>query len=292
MSIFVADDAQLAAANESAPEGELIKLLPKRFTAPIAPRNRHVTYEASGATVPSLSVYRDFTRVIGATVEGTLTVQDCQGAELRALTILGGELAANRMLWLIRNASGILFSGIRSYANLGSASECRGRYFYSTSNSAIQDCVTVIEYVGPNNGEQFVHNVRDKSSGNTFERDTILAGLNSPKEWARMLMLATSGSYPATSPRNTYRDCHYACSGMIYLQDNVADWTLERSTFQSAVEFRTNRMDRVLIDRCQFHGGFIEDSGGRSTGSLKDCLFVGGFTSSSPFVKVANREVA
>ena len=293
--MIVATDAQLAHANLNAPEGDTITLVPRAWSTPLAPARPGITYMARGSSIPPLTITRDRTVVIGTTVRGSLTVENCTRVEVRQCSVMGDDLRANQMLWLIRNVSRAFFSEVYSFARLSSVSECRGRFFYGLSDSLVQDCETVIEYAGANVGEQFVHNVRDRSVRNAFQRDVIRAGLNSPREWARNLHLASSGSYETTCHGNVYRDCRYETTGLIYLQEIVQDWRLERCQFKGS-EIRTNRVERFTATGCRFETrqrhAFIEDGGGQSSGEMRDCVFVSahdpGYGIGSAGLKVVN----
>jgi hypothetical protein len=266
--------AELKRANAGAATGDVVRLS-GRIAAPIAPARPGVRY-VGPAVVGGLSLTQDDTVVERVTALGTLFAENAKGIVVRNVTVSAGKLEANQMVWLVRRVRNATFDRVVTTATLTSEYENRGRCFYETSHSVIRDCRTVLEYSGPENGAGHAQFLRDRSNDNLFERDTLLAGTRSPREWARMIMLATSGSHPGTSPRNTFRECVYVGTGMIYLQDNVSGWKLENSAFRSGQEFRTNRLDDVTIENCVFvtdgTQAFIEDARG-SSGRLRNNVF-------------------
>jgi len=63
--------------------------------------------------------------------------------------------------------------------------------------------------------------LRDSSSFNLFERDTVLAGVNSPG-YTFAALLSASGSFPASVQGNTMRGCVFKLRGDLYTQDGFA----------------------------------------------------------------------
>lgn len=293
--MIVSTDAQLRYANLTAPEGDLIVLRPAPYTVSPNPMRAGITYMCHGASFPSTRIAADRTVLIGGTIRGNLLVENCSDVSIRDCAVMMDQPVANQMLWLIRNVKRAYFCRVFSYARLSSASECRGRCFYSTSDSTIEDCETVLEYSAPQVGSGVVQMLRDESPRNVFLRDRVRAGLNSPKEWGRTLFLCNAGNSELNgrSNGNRWTDCEYLNTGIVYVQDIPQDWTLERSRFRGS-EVRTNRVDRLTARDCTFHGdnkGLIEDGGGRSTGEMRACTFVNGYAIGSAGLRLVDAVV-
>jgi hypothetical protein len=75
--------------------------------------------------------------------------------------------------------------------------------------------------------------LRDSTHSCTFERDTILALVNSPS-YTCAVLLSASGSFPSSVSDNIMRNCIIKVRGDIYWQDKFWGWVLDNNTFASA----------------------------------------------------------
>jgi len=96
----------------------------------------------------------------------------------------------------------------RFYVTITNAStDSKGRYMYRCSNNTFRNCAIFAECWGAEAGEQFVQGIRDSSSNNLFDTDTIWVGMTSGR--SRRVLLAQAGSFSSTANNNAWLNCDY-----------------------------------------------------------------------------------
>lgn len=74
---------------------------------------------------------------------------------------------------------------------------------------------------------------RDSLNTTTFERDTVLAGIQSPAGIEIRCMMASSGTYPQSITNITFSHCILRTTGDIIWQDSFNHWTFDHCVLQS-----------------------------------------------------------
>lgn len=141
----------------------------------------------------------------------------------------------------------------------GTNVDVQGRYLYNSYYNTFKDNRWVFEADNQVAGVDWnCFSLRDSSSYNLFERDTIFAGLQSGFTMQGRLMNAGSDAWNGNTIRNTYRQCFYYMRGMTLVQINGPGTVLDRSVFAStgspAVMF-VDKPSFLTIDHCTFISG-------------------------------------
>ncbi|MEO5988009.1 MAG: hypothetical protein ABIU54_01735 [Candidatus Eisenbacteria bacterium] len=141
----------------------------------------------------------------------------------------------------------------------GTNIDVQGRYLYNSYYNSFRDNRWVFEADNQVAGVDWnCFSLRDSSSYNLFERDTVLAGLQSGFTMQGRLMNAGTDAWNGSTVRNTYRQCFYFMNGLTLVQINGPGTVLDRSVFAStgspALMF-VDKLSYLTIDHCTFYSG-------------------------------------
>jgi len=108
--------------------------------------------------------------------------------------------------------------------------------FYNAYNNTLRDNRWSFEAATapPSNNQWAAFMLRDSSSNNLFERDTMLLGMNSA--YPIRGMFSASGSFPNTVRGNRWNRCLYKTNSYLYDQNAFKSCTIENSVFASKAD--------------------------------------------------------
>ncbi len=142
----------------------------------------------------------------------------------------------------------------------GTNPDVQGRYLYNSYYNTFRDNRWVFEADNalPGNVPWNCFSLRDSSSYNLFERDTIYAGLQSNVPMYGRLMNAGVTAWNGQTVRNTFRQCVWKMTGYLYVQmyarGTVMDRCLVASTGSPAISFPDD-IETFTVDHCTFYSG-------------------------------------
>ena len=108
--------------------------------------------------------------------------------------------------------------------------------FYNAYNNTFRDNRWSFEAATapPSNNQWAAFMLRDSSSNNLFERDTMLLGMNSA--YPIRGMFSASGSFVNTVRGNRWNRCYYKTNSYLYDQNGFKSCTIENSVFASKAD--------------------------------------------------------
>jgi hypothetical protein len=119
----------------------------------------------------------------------------------------------------------------------GSNTDVQGRYFYRSYNNILRDNKWTYEATNNAGGPWVAFAFRDSSSFNLFERDTVLAGVQSGYLIGGRLVNAGDATIVGGCHSNIYRGCFYKTTSYVWAQDNFTNGTIENSVFASKTDY-------------------------------------------------------
>lgn len=140
----------------------------------------------------------------------------------------------------------------------GSNGDVQGRYLFNSYYNTFRDNRWTFEADNAlsNDGIWNAFSLRDSSSYNLFERDTMLCGLASGFPIYGRLQNAGNASWVSQTVRNTWTDCVFRMTGYAFVQMNARGMVLRNTEFSSsngpAIIFN-DEMEFVTIDHCSFY---------------------------------------
>ncbi len=173
----------------------------------------------------------------------------------------------------------------------GTNGDVQGRYLYNSYYNVFRDNSWTFEANNALSGSLWnCFSLRDSSSYNLFERDTMLCGLQSGVQMYGRLMNAGVAEWTGQTIRNTYRNCVYRMTGYSYLQMNARGLVLEGCEFSGSAGpalVLNNGAKYITINRCTFYSatGRAVEVGPVDTATPADSIR---FTNNIFYSKVAN----
>ncbi len=176
---------------------------------------------------------------------------------LRANVIDMGRISYKGFLMRVFSQRCVIDSNQITGRFSGTNIDVQGRYLYNSYYNTFRDNKWVFEADNQVAGVDWnCFSLRDSSSYNLFERDTIFAGLQSGYTMQGRLMNAGTDAWNGTTVRNTYRQCFYYMRGLVMVQINGAGTVLDRSVFASTSSPALMFVDKpsfLTIDHCTFY---------------------------------------
>lgn len=138
----------------------------------------------------------------------------------------------------------------------GSNGDVGGRSIFNSYYNTFRDNHWTMEAdnARPDGYPWYFCGLRDSSSYNVFERDTILAGLQSGFQMCGWLMQA--GTWPGYETYNQFRHCVYRVTGYMWMETIGPRTLLDHSEFSSGdgpALVTNDEINRVTINHCTFY---------------------------------------
>lgn len=142
----------------------------------------------------------------------------------------------------------------------GSDADVYGRYLYNSYDNVFRGNRWTFEadHESPNGNPWVAFALRDSSSRNLFDRDTMWCGVESGFAIGGRLVNAGNEAWVGRSTNNTWRRCFYKTTSFIWAQDAFLGSTIEQSVFVSRDSYPlylTQRVKGSTIRRNTFHSG-------------------------------------
>lgn len=173
----------------------------------------------------------------------------------------------------------------------GTNGDVQGRYLYNSYYNVFRDNRWVFEADNALPGSLWnCFSLRDSSSYNVFERDTVLCGLQSGFQMYGRLQNAGVSEWNGQTIYNTYRNCVYRMTGYAYLQIIGRGLVIEGCEFSSAngpALVINNGAKYITLNRNTFFSatGRAVEIGPLETGGPPDSMRI---TNNIFYSKVAN----
>lgn len=119
----------------------------------------------------------------------------------------------------------------------GSNTDVQGRYFYHGYHNILRDNRWTYEATNNAGGPWVAFAFRDSSCFNLFERDTVLAGVQSGYLIGGRLVNAGDATIVGGCHSNVYRGCFYKTTSYVWAQDNFTNGTIENCVFASKTDY-------------------------------------------------------
>jgi hypothetical protein len=139
----------------------------------------------------------------------------------------------------------------------GTNGDIQGRYLYNSYYNTFRDNRWTFEADNALAGSPWnCFSLRDSSSYNLFERDTMLCGLQSGFPMYGRMQNAGNASWVGQTVRNTWKDCVFRMTSYAWVQMNANGMVLRNTEFSSSsgpALVVNDDMRYLTVDHCTFY---------------------------------------
>jgi hypothetical protein len=135
--------------------------------------------------------------------------------------------------------------------------DCQGRYLYNAYNNTFRDNRWNIEADGELAGAQFTgFALRDSSSYNLFERDSMYCGVQNNYDIGGRLVNSGNAAWVHQCIGNHWKNCVFRTTGYVFTQDLLNGATIENCVFASNHNYPLwllGDVQNTIIRNCTFY---------------------------------------